>query len=290
MTKKHFDDFIFDDDILKELPEFKPHNATTGLKKRRTRDNKKVLFRDNLSQMVEPVESFMLSVPRSEALDSQVLEDLEDDYKNISNNISDSAPHFKKPVININSLDVSDIDSRFDNSNQYMRSMTSSEVKYWGLDSESQLEDKSIELESVEEPSGEKSAESVDKKSLDLSVHGEIDGPNIVVRAESISTENDKVIHSSKQELSYEDKKGHYRFENNGSVSEGDVEAESYNEFLKKIYEPLIGHQMTSSSDISLESGEEDDKSRESQISAESKPNELIINISHEEEEGSKKE
>lgn len=270
MTKKQFDRFIFDDDILKELPEFKTENKK---KKRNYSDNKKVLFRDNLSQLVEPVESFMLSIPRSSALDSKVEEELEEDYKRISNDIQE--PYmFRKPKIEINSLDVSDLASHIESTRQNMRSMTSSEMREFGLYSGE------LSGESDEEKSQESS-----KKSLDISVHSEIDGPNISMKAESISLENGEIVNQSKQEISYDDKKGHYRFEKNGNVSEGEIEAETYSDFLKKIYEPLIGHQI-SSSELSLESHSDlESKSHESKISAESQPNELIINISHEQEE-----
>lgn len=301
MTKKHFEHFIFDDDILGELPEFNTNSKKPNLKKRNNTDNKKVLFRDNLSQMVEPVESFMLSIPHSDALDSQVLEELEDDYKQISSDLE--VDRFKRPVLDINSMEISNVkdDSRFDGSS-YMRSMTSSEVRELIPQSlQDELNEDSIQLGSIEREEDTRTRSSEieeDKledeeeeksKSLDVSVHSEVKGPNLLIKTEAISMENGRVVNESKGEISFENKKGHYKFEKDGSVSEGDVEADSYNDFLKKIYEPLLGEQLMSS-DLSADENISKSESESSNVSTEQKPNELIINISHDDNDADNNE
>ena len=213
MKRSTFQEFIFDDDILGEIPSFKKKNVKQT----------KVLFKSDLDNLIEPVESTMLSIPRSDILDSEIADELED-----SREISESIKQ-KKPLI----IDIHSFNAESEEEEDLSKELSNSLGTY----------DLTVD-------SSEKRQDTI-----------------FAIKAESLSLEDNKVISHNKAELSYDGKTGHYRTEKNGSVNEGSVEADDYRDFLKKIYEPLVGKL---ESDQSLSSEDTEVPS-----------NELIVNIEH---------
>ena len=87
----------------------------------------------------------------------------------------------------------------------------------------------------------------------------------------TLMSKNGNLVDKKETDISYDGEKGHYKINDNGNVKESEVQADSYAEFLKKIYEPLMNKD-DSISDFTIgsEDAEENDEDAE-----------LIINISH---------
>ena len=105
----------------------------------------------------------------------------------------------------------------------------------------------------------------------------------IKMSSASISVVNDEIVNKSEFEMSYDGKTGNYKLDKNGNISEGEVVADSYAEFLSKIYEPLMGMK-ESMSDYTVDTGSLSSEEDVVKSPSNKGSDELIINISHDEE------
>jgi hypothetical protein len=105
----------------------------------------------------------------------------------------------------------------------------------------------------------------------------------IKMSSASISVLNDKIVNKSEFEMSYDGKTGNYKLDKNGNISEGEVVADSYAEFLSKIYEPLMGMK-ESMSDYTVDTGSLSSEEYVVKPPSNQGSDELIININHDEE------
>jgi hypothetical protein len=103
----------------------------------------------------------------------------------------------------------------------------------------------------------------------------------IKMSSASISVLNDEIVNKSEFEMSYDGKTGNYKLDKNGNISEGEVAADSYAEFLSKIYEPLMGMK-ESMSDYTVDTGSLSSEEDVVKSPSDKGSDELIINISHE--------
>jgi hypothetical protein len=349
MIKKEFDQFIFDDDILGEIPTFK--NGVKKITKKNVLDNKKVLFRD-ISLDSNNNESLMLSVPVSDYLDNSIADQLDGDFSQISNSIGGKNPI----IINIDSKSLNtSLYSRTseDEKNKYDLSLSSSqedlehEVQLLHtegkkkskrdksrtfseevIDTENPKDAKTFSEEVIdtENPKDAKtfseeeidtenlgddgrlfneeeiitenlgndtrtfSEEAIDTENLGDETNGEIksirlniDKSDSIIKmsSASISVLNDEIVNKSEFEMSYDGKTGNYKLDKNGNISEGEVAADSYAEFLSKIYEPLMGMK-DSMSDYTVDTGSLSSEEDVVKSHSDKGSDELIINISHE--------
>jgi len=105
-------------------------------------------------------------------------------------------------------------------------------------------------------------------KTLSISIDGETDGEDFSLEAHSeISQDGKKSI--SDVSLEYKDGKGSYKTDIDGNKTEGNIDADNYEEFLSKMYATLL---MSSNSPV---------KSEDSSISSTSTDGELIVEIDH---------
>jgi len=127
------------------------------------------------------------------------------------------------------------------------------------------------------------SEKSTDKKSISFNL--DQSNSNMVFSARSISIVNNKVDKKSEIDISYDGNKGMYKVDINGIHSEGEVEADSYADFLNKIYQPLMGIK-NSVSDYTVDSGTSSSENESEESISIEKPNdsELTINIKHNKE------
>ena len=109
----------------------------------------------------------------------------------------------------------------------------------------------------------------------------------IKMSSASISVLNNEIVNKSEFEMSYDGKTGNYKLDKNGNISEGEVAADSYAEFLSKIYEPLMGMK-ESMSDYTVDTGSLSSEEDAVKPTSNQGSDELIINISHDEEKKKK--
>jgi hypothetical protein len=134
------------------------------------------------------------------------------------------------------------------------------------------------------------SEEAIDTENLGDETNGEIksirlniDKSDSIIKmsSASISVLNDEIVNKSEFEMSYDGKTGNYKLDKNGNISEGEVAADSYAEFLSKIYEPLMGMK-DSMSDYTVDTGSLSSEEDVVKSHSDKGSDELIINISHE--------